>query len=593
MTRRKSKFRLAFTAALTLLLATSVYAADQSQDFKIHVLTDEANQWQGERNKLWNSWYAFPLHGSIFLEHVKEGTPSWDRRWEAKQLMNVRILGGHMNPHAHRWLLDIKEGDPVCDFTGLIEILKAEKAAGLTPGIVLDNVPWEMGIRKAEGFPSEETMVHWAKYGHNGPPINFDVWKKYIRKFLAACIQEFGRDEVASWQFRVGTEVDNDRASLDWEGYIKHYDHTVAAVTETIPNVWIGPGNFIASRLDEHESNYKLEDFLKHCAEGKNHATGKIGTRMNYLPFSIYTSSYSPSPTSHSLPHEFALAKATTLLAKYKVLERYRDNDAIPDWFAIEAHEYGDLSSLPEGREWLWMTEWMAGLHAYTMDLAYNQYGISKTCFWFQRKHYNLWYPYIRVNQMLAEMEGGTLLKVEKKTPSESEKLKYGAISVWKDGSLYVMIYNFNWDPLHAGPGPLRKRTHSIDNTISLEISGKRIAATPRWSLDHTIINEKSGNGSWFYAVKEDLDKHPALKRKTEEYYPRIPQDAWEGPVEDILFSQGEFSDNGLYQKYLKLSKPGVVGKGLPLKRIDGKITVTSEPFTQSGVQLLKFSPRK
>jgi arylsulfatase A-like enzyme len=575
-------------AVMKIKKKVSARQPDQSQDFKINLYADETNQWKGQRNKLWNSWKSHPSHGFAFLRDSEK----WmNARWQPKEIKNVRILGGVKDPTKHRWLQGIKNGEPICDFTGLIEILKAEKAQGLTPGIVLDNVPWEMGHHKAPGRPSEKTVVHWGKYGHSGPPVSFDIWKKYIKKFLNACIKAFGKDEVSRWQFRVGTEPDNNRISVDWEGYIKHYDHTVQAVTEIIPNAWIGPGNFIASWQDQHKTSYKLEAFLKHCAKGKNHATGKIGTRINYLAFSAYTKSHSPTPTTKSLPHEFAFRKARELLKKYSTLNKYRDNDTIPDWFAIEAHEYGDLSSLRMGKDFLWMTEWMAGCHAYTMDLAYNKYGVYMACFWFQSQHYDQWYPYVRVTQMLSEMEGGTLVKVEKKTKSQSDKVKYGAISVWKDGSLYVLIYNFNWDPLHSGLGPRQKRTHTIDNTITLNISGNRISASPNWTLDHRIINEKPGNGCWFYALKEDLDKHPDLKRKTKEFYPRIPEAAWEGPVRDIILSKGKYKDNGLYKKYKKLSEIGGVGTKIPIQSSGGKITFTSHPFTQSGVQLLKFTP--
>lgn len=481
---------------LVLLCAPSSRAADQSQDFRIDVLADETSQWEGERNRLWNSWDSFPAHGHQFTRRAKKRGPKGSEYWKPAKVMNCRILGGMKDPRRHRWLLGVKIGEPICDFTGLIEILKRERAEGLTPGIILDNVPWALGHRKAPGPPSEKTMKYWAKYGHSGPPVDFDVYKKYIRKFLMACIKAFGRKEVSSWQFRVGTEPDHDRISVDWEGYVKHYDHTVQVVTEIIPNVWIGPGNLIASWQDKHKAGYKLEAFLKHCAEGKNHATGKTGTRMNVLAFSAYTTSHSPGPTTLSLPHEFAFRKGRTLLEKYSVLDKYRDNDAIPDWFTIEAHEYGDLSSLLPGKEWLWMTEWMAGLHAYTMDMAYNEYGVRRTCFWSQ-KGYGQFYPYVRVIQLLAEMEGGVLVKVRKRTKSQSDKVKHGAISVWKDGSLYVLVYNFNWDPLRTGPGSLKRRTHSINNTITLTVSGRSISRHRKWKLDHKIINEQSGNGSW------------------------------------------------------------------------------------------------
>ena len=331
-----------------------------------------------------------------------------------------------------------------------------------------------------------------------------------------------------------------------------------------------------------------MRDFISHCAEGINYATGEKGTRVTFLAFSAYATSGSPKPDKRSFGHDIAFRKARKILDEYPELNAYLDNDAMPGWFAIEAHEYGDLSSLRG--EWLWMTEWMAGYHAYMMDLAYNSYGVHKTSFWFQSQYYNQMYPYVRVSQMLDEMKGGTLVEVKKNTTSESTKVKYGAISAWKDGSLYVLTYNFNWDPLHQGT--LRgKRTHTIDNTITLNISGKSISAHPRWTLDHKIVNEKSGNASWYYDLKAELDAHPDLEAEEGNYYVRIPKQGWKGPVEDIMFSQEAYADNGIYEKYKEFSEIGIVGTDIPVKCSGGKITYTSENFTQSGVQLLKFTP--
>jgi xylan 1,4-beta-xylosidase len=376
-----------------------------------------------------------------------------------------------------------------------------------------------------------------------------------------------------------------------WTDYIKHYDHTVQAVTGVIPNAWIGPGNFVAEWLadEEHEHHYKVRDFVSHCAEGVNYATGEKGSRMTFLAFSAYVISGSPKADKRALCHDMAFSKAREMLDEYPELNKYLDNDAMPGWFTIEAHEYGDPASL-NGKEWLWMTEWMAGFHAYVMDLAYNSYGVYKTCFWFQSQWYNQMYPYVRVNQMLDEMQGGALVEVKKNTTSERPKVEYGAISAWKDGSLYVLIYNFNWDPLHQGT--LRgKRTHTIDNTITLTISGKSISAHSTWALDHKIINERSGNGCWYYELKADLDAHPDLEAQDGNYYVRFPKEGWRGPVEEVIFSRGAYANNGLYEKYQKLSEIGIVGSDVPVSLSEKRIIYTSENFTQSGVQLLKFSP--
>jgi hypothetical protein len=135
--------------------------------------------------------------------------------------------------------------------------------------------------------------------------------------------------------------------------------------------------------------------------------------------------------------------------------------------------------------------------------------------------------------------------------------------------------------------------SHTINNTITLNIAGESIAKHKKWTLDHTIINEKSGNGSWYYDFKEDLDNHPDLTPKEGRFYARNAKEGWNGPVENIIMSKKKYRKNGLQQKYEQLSKIGVVGKKIAVSLTDAKIIYKSEPFTQSGVQLLKFTPTR
>ena len=144
---------------------------------------------------------------------------------------------------------------------------------------------------------------------------------------------------------------------------------------------------------------------------------------------------------------------------------------------------------------------------------------------------------------------------------------------------------------LKRGPSSSRDRACAKTDFINLNISGKSIAAHPRWKLDHRIISEKTGNDSWYYGLKDELDMHPDLDVREGNYHLRIPRQRWKGPVEEIMFSRGAYTDNGLDDKYEKLSQVGMVGTDIPVSYSGGKITFTSKPFTQSGVQLLKFTP--
>jgi hypothetical protein len=157
------------------------------------------------------------------------------------------------------------------------------------------------------------------------------------------------------------------------------------------------------------------------------------------------------------------------------------------------------------------------------------------------------------------------------------------AAALLLEGSALIITKS---EPVHQGT--LRgNRTHTIDNTST----GNNIAAHERWTLDHKIINEQSGNGSWYYDLKKELDAHSDLQAEEGNFHVRIPKQHWKGPVQDIMLSERAYADNGVYERIKQLSQIGVAGKGIPVETTGGTITYTGERFTQTGIQLLKFTP--
>ena len=66
------------------------------------------------------------------------------------------------------------------------------------------------------------------------------------------------------------------------------YDYTVAAVLSVLPNADIGPGNIIDPVKTRKWKSWGTE-IIDHCANGTNHVTGQIGTRLGFFGSSYYT----------------------------------------------------------------------------------------------------------------------------------------------------------------------------------------------------------------------------------------------------------------------------------------------------------------
>lgn len=148
------------------------------------------------------------------------------------------------------------------------------------------------------GFMPEALSVHPVPYRHHWrpgmnydsiytgwayPPTVYAKWGELVYQWVRHCIQRYGEKEVASWLW----EVWNEPNISYWKGteqeYFKLYDYAADAVKRALPAARIGgpattgPGWSKAAAW--------LEDFLVHCREGINGATGKKGVSLDFISF--------------------------------------------------------------------------------------------------------------------------------------------------------------------------------------------------------------------------------------------------------------------------------------------------------------------
>lgn len=166
------------------------------------------------------------------------------------------------------------------DFTRLIEDCRAIVEHGAKPHIKTGAVPLKL-----------TTDPYIGTYGVNTyPPDDYNEYYDYIFALTTALVEEFGREEVASWRFGVLTEYDNpcwfkakdENPKNNMEAYEKLYDYTVKALQDVL-----GEDIFVSA----HSMNVGDEDFIRHCAEGINFATGEKGTHLSGLDVSYYIES--------------------------------------------------------------------------------------------------------------------------------------------------------------------------------------------------------------------------------------------------------------------------------------------------------------
>jgi xylan 1,4-beta-xylosidase len=172
-------------------------------------------------------------------------------------------------------------GNPVYDWTIVDKILDTYVQAGAKPFVELGFMPEAMSTRPQpyrHHWPKDELYVGWTY-----PPKDFRKWGELIHQLTLHCIQRYGKAEAESWYWEVWNEPNIGYWHGTPEEYNRLYDHAVDGVRRALPKARVGgpattgPGNAKAADY--------LKQFLEHCAQGKNDATGKTGSPLDFITF--------------------------------------------------------------------------------------------------------------------------------------------------------------------------------------------------------------------------------------------------------------------------------------------------------------------
>jgi xylan 1,4-beta-xylosidase len=334
----------------------------------------------------------------------------------------------------------------------------------------------------------------------------------------------------------VGTEPD--LFPNHWNGtkqqYLKHYDITVDAVTQIVPDADIGPGN-VLNPLGHKKDCWGL-DIIDHCANGTNHVTGKKGTRMCHFSISFYGGVGKPLNLADSLR-----------LARER-LNRYPAFKEVP----LEVQEFGILHD--EHRRRLWgndITEWGASWYALAADIIYRS-DVAQAYEWCQATG-GLLHPRTQVNRMLEMMADGKRVEVAATGKATG---RAGAIACTKGDKIYVLLYNHHY-----------LREPKVRNTLSLKIHGARIAQAPKWRMNEWTIDH--GHGVWAYEMYHDC---------TEAGLKPLPKSPIYGGQPYRRFGEewrGLSAKN--HAKYAKLATLPQTTKDKPVSTRDGTIAMEFE----------------
>jgi xylan 1,4-beta-xylosidase len=274
---------LFWAVALFPLPAHSCLAEQSPESVQIRVFADQR---EGALPAVWNYFgydepnYTYAPNGKKLLRELAALSS------EPVYLRTHNLLTSGDGSASLKWgstnvYTEDAAGNPVYDWTVLDRIFDAFHAARVKPLVEIGFMPKALSTHPdpyRHNFPQGSIYTGWAY-----PPKDYQKWSDLVFQFVHHLRTRYGDAEVKTWLWEVWNEPDIEYWKGTPEEFFKLYDLSIDAVLRALPEARIGgpdstgPGNPKAAEF--------LRAFLEHCADHKNYATGKIGTRLDFISF--------------------------------------------------------------------------------------------------------------------------------------------------------------------------------------------------------------------------------------------------------------------------------------------------------------------
>jgi xylan 1,4-beta-xylosidase len=172
-------------------------------------------------------------------------------------------------------------GKPVYTWTILDRIFDTFCAVRIKPLVEIGFMPEALSTHSQpyrHTFPQGSVFTGWTY-----PPKDYQKWSEVVFQFVQHLRERYGAAEVKTWLWEVWNEPD----IAYWQGtpeeFFKLYDYSVEAVRRALPEARVG-GPDSTGPASPKAAEF-LRNFLNHCAHQQNYATGKTGSRLDFIAF--------------------------------------------------------------------------------------------------------------------------------------------------------------------------------------------------------------------------------------------------------------------------------------------------------------------
>lgn len=274
------KWLLIVLALFMFAAAPSRLAAQQSVEIRV-----DASRTEGPWEPVWayvghdEPNYTYSPEGRELLSQLARISPAFHDR------VHNLLTTGNGTP-ALKWgstgvYTEDAQGRPVYSWKILDRIFDTYKQLGITPYVEIGFMPEALSTHP---HPYRHEWPHGPLFtGWTYPPNDYNKWAELVYQWVEHSIARYGRRAVAKWDWEVWNEPDIGYWHGTQEEYFKLYDYTAAAVKRALPEARIG-GPATTGPAAPRAAEF-LRDFLTHCVNGQNYATGKKGAPLDFISF--------------------------------------------------------------------------------------------------------------------------------------------------------------------------------------------------------------------------------------------------------------------------------------------------------------------
>jgi xylan 1,4-beta-xylosidase len=290
--RRRWKPEVRARVGVAIAVATAFFAGSalstpkaqtKANAVKIEVRADHS---QGSWQPIWNFWgydepnYTYAANGKKLLREFAQLSP------EPVYIRVHNLFTTGDGSASLKWgstnvYTEDASGKPVYNWEIVDKIFDTFRETGVRPLVQLGFMPEALSTHPQpyrHTFPKGNIFTGWTY-----PPKDYAKWSELVFRFAQHLRERYGDDEVKSWLWEVWNEPDIDYWHGTPEEYFKLYDFSVDAVLRAVPRAQIGGPD--STGPNSPKAIAFLRDFLEHCANGKNFATGKTGTQLDFVSF--------------------------------------------------------------------------------------------------------------------------------------------------------------------------------------------------------------------------------------------------------------------------------------------------------------------